>query len=1063
LLDFLESFRQRLCPLPVASASEPTTREQMMSKPTNHRIRRRQDGRHKTKMNFLQFITDATRKVGGPTPTATGSRKVQKVLLIGGGGVGGDINRRIKKNLERAGIESCAEFLNIDTDDGTQSSKGEYPGFADHEFCHLPLARVNDVLRDPKRHKRLSDRLDLNDEQTRAQLQSIVEAGLDQAGQVRAIGLLAFWANINVIQRKLNHQLDKLRGIHAELKRQLDSVSHTRLGKRLQVIILGSLCGGTNGGIAVEIAALVRHVLKDLDVDITGIFVMPNALDGKLAGKTEEKIRVRANFYDAIRTLDAFNDGFGDLHNFSFGANDREAFKSPPLLFNQIFLAGRILANGQDLGSLEAVEDMVALHVVADIGSSIGERFDVCDANDVVRQNLATDPVTGRFRRFSTLSATALGFDATQLLLYCVARQLEDLCHYVKSPGDDVGNGRDAVLQFLRENKLADSAMPFCMDVRAALPNPDTYANQLYRRPTPREYVRNCLLADRLQATRVQFREVVTPKLAKQIEELAQAAATQVDQNFKTLFKNQLQEHGNRGALRILKILRGELDQLEQSLTEEENRLVTAAIEFDKRARTDADELKSPFRAWFYPYSFQDRIVLQFRQCIAASLDSDAKRAALALVQQLRARGERLEVRVLRANEELQQLHDDATRLKVANSPAGQITTSSAVEVDMASPEMFQSIYSAHRCDDAKLLARAASNSKLPMTQARLEVGNQLFEHVIGVVVQHFAGVISKITVADQLAHQLEAGSKLAAVARLKLQDVVKNNSPMWQADPRLLDLVFTDSIILGVPSTSTAKTRSSLESQLKEISAGINDHPRYLAEANIDVIDDPHRLIAVRRSHGGRPHYLHDWDEIRECYVEWVKQGNHTIHTFPRDLIALMPSLEPVQDAAEGEEEFALALSLGFIARRGPFYFWNLQTVGENGSTRHVVRLASEWDGLAFAAGESQPSGSLEGLVSKGRLVFENDTNADASDPLADELEKTRRVFLKDQRKIDEVRHAFKLVRSQVGDQTLLPDLIAYTAKLPQRVKPGEPQRDLVMKQVFALQKLIARLQNAL
>jgi hypothetical protein len=167
---------------------------------------------------------------------------------------------------------------------------------------------------------------------------------------------------------------------------------------------------------------------------------------------------------------------------------------------------------------LEAVQDVIALHVAADIGSAIGDQLDMSDANDVTRQNLAPDPATGRARRFSTLGAAALVLPERKLFRYCVGRQLLDLCDGVVSRGDPVQDGDLAVAQFCQENQLADAAQQLGTTYRtASVPSPDAYVNPLFQRVTPagRQYVRNADFPNRLLATRLQFRDHHQPTLVQ--------------------------------------------------------------------------------------------------------------------------------------------------------------------------------------------------------------------------------------------------------------------------------------------------------------------------------------------------------------------------------------------------------------------------------------------------------------------------------------------------------------------------------------------------------------------
>ena len=638
--------------------------------------------------------------------TASARRTILPTLVICGGGIGAAIGRRIKWNLDRTGVQAH-----------------EFPGFEEREFCHLSIERVGDVLNDPKSHKLLAERLNLFDDETRTRLRSIIERGLDQAGQVRPIGSIAFWANRPLISQKLNSPLADLRGMYAQLEQQLELSEDVQLRPRLQVLVVGSLAGGTNSSFCVDLVAYVRQLMASHNIQVKGYYVLPNVLDGKLAGKQEEWMRVRANACHSLRVIDAFDEGFGVAQDVYLGATEADMFRAPSMLHNNLYLIERFTADDRDLRSLEAVQDVIALHLAADIGTEVGDQLETADHNDVTRQNLAPDPATGRSRRFSTLGASALGIPFRKLFNYCFARQIMDVCNDVAAIGVRSKETAVAVTGLLREAQLGDKGQGLSRTYRAAVvPDIDVYVKPLYKRVTPngRQYHRNGTFPVALQTARQQFRDKHQPKIVKHLEELADETAKSREKAVKQRVSEIIHASGVGPARDFLVNLRGELDRIEQEWAGAGSRSLSQAVEADKRACAESENLKGFFKKPFTSRAVQDRSATLHRQCLNAAVDSETARAVTIVVQRLQALCSRLIERLSRSLEGLGRLRADAERLKLASTPTGRrVTTASSCEVDISTQEMFDNFYAENVCDSASLVKSAASACEVSEVAAR--------------------------------------------------------------------------------------------------------------------------------------------------------------------------------------------------------------------------------------------------------------------------------------------------------------------------------------------------------
>ena len=77
---------------------------------------------------------------------------------------------------------------------------------------------------------------------------------------------------------------------------------------------------------------------------------------------------------------------------------------------------------------------------------------------------------------------------------------------------------------------------------------------------------------------------------------------------------------------------------------------------------------------------------------------------------------------------------------------------------------------------------------------------------------------------------------------------------------------------------------------------ARLNGDARYQATTDIVETNDPLRVYVMRRSHGGRPHYLKAWPAFRKAYDEWLQNPPHPIHIFPGTVAEQITKLEPAE-----------------------------------------------------------------------------------------------------------------------------------------------------------------------
>ena len=172
------------------------------------------------------------------------------------------------------------------------------------------------------------------------------------------------------------------------------------------------------------------------------------------------------------------------------------------------------------------------------------------------------------------------------------------------------------------------------------------------------------------------------------------------------------------------------------------------------------------------------------------------------------------------------------------------------------------------------------------------------------------------------------------------------------------MDHYFSDMVIVGTPDDDSVQVTENLATAIERSKAALNEDPRYQAEIDRVTTHDPHRIYAVRLSHGGRPHYLVAWDRYKRAYRAWRKKQAHPIHVLCQRHVAKMPSLEPIESGSEGDTAFALALAYGWIAKRGAYYYFNLACAsGVESARSERNKLAEKLTRAQIASSQSKAS----------------------------------------------------------------------------------------------------------
>jgi serine/threonine protein kinase len=236
------------------------------------------DGQATRRPRHQAGAPQAARAPGAPGAVATGEGVLFPALVVGVGGTGLAVLRRLRTALHALVPHSRAlghlRFLYLDTDADAVRAAGRGPAetcLASGEAVLLRLNRPSHYLKPRDNRPEVRSWLDP---------QMLYRIPRNQTtGGCRALGRLAFCDNYRLVAHQLRAELEACTDPQALTA----AAQRTRLGLRTgrpRVYVVASLAGGSGGGMFLDLAYVTRALLGDLghpDAEVVGIFLLPPA------------------------------------------------------------------------------------------------------------------------------------------------------------------------------------------------------------------------------------------------------------------------------------------------------------------------------------------------------------------------------------------------------------------------------------------------------------------------------------------------------------------------------------------------------------------------------------------------------------------------------------------------------------------------------------------------------------------------------------------------------------------------------------------------------------------
>lgn len=300
------------------------------------------------------------------------------------------------------------QFRALDSAKQDIASKGK-----DHDIPTIAIAsdQIEEVIFDknfpPAGNGPLSIRSKMPRRNYKRMLNSLPGASMGNS-TCPPLGAMNFLASWESTRKELKVALDKWKqhaGGH--------EIETFPLGKLNQIFIVSSLYGGTGSGAHIHLAAMLRSILKDSELQIKntaiyGIFFLPDIVhNADHAGRR----KLKANTYACLKELDYFLSG--NPYTLELGTGVLEISNTATdHLFNKVFLVNDRNSEGVTLGDDEAA-DMIGEFLFHFAATTLGESINarLVDTPTERCQQMAPEEKQGEFgpdRRICSYSTFGL-------------------------------------------------------------------------------------------------------------------------------------------------------------------------------------------------------------------------------------------------------------------------------------------------------------------------------------------------------------------------------------------------------------------------------------------------------------------------------------------------------------------------------------------------------------------------------------------------------------------------------------------------------------------------------
>lgn len=305
------------------------------------------------------------------------SQKINRTICIGLGGTGRDVLMRIRRLIVERYQDfkelPVISFVHIDTDKATNSTTGLRTGntfhgvdlrFSDAEKVAATMTRaeVDSFAKEIGKKGQNYDGSPGVYENISCwfppQLLKNLKAIDEGAQAIRPVGRLAFFHNYRKIKAAIESAERRTRGHEAFMIRNNWSVDH-----KLNIFVVGSLCGGTGSGIFLDVAYCLRQMYGNNGAQIAGYFIISPELYGNAPDKS-------ANTYAALKELNYYAT-MGTTFNAEYDLQYLESIEETRPPFEYIYLVSNRTAKDYKILEKSKLCNIIAHKITLDFAGEL--------------------------------------------------------------------------------------------------------------------------------------------------------------------------------------------------------------------------------------------------------------------------------------------------------------------------------------------------------------------------------------------------------------------------------------------------------------------------------------------------------------------------------------------------------------------------------------------------------------------------------------------------------------------------------------------------------------------
>lgn len=836
-------------------------------------------------------------------------------LIIGLGGTGYRVLKHIKRKFlasQRYGnqVPPMVRFYSFDTDANVEEDKSE-DVLNTHEKFNI-VCQTDKVLTNLKQFPHIANWFPAH------RIKDTVAHG---ARQIRALGRLALFTNINVVTDALRNGL---RAVTEKKLLQGPGFVRTPDKVPVNVFICCSVCGGTGSGMLTDMAYIIQELIRREALpapEVQSYIFLPDAIVDVAESELE---RIKANGAAAMKEMDLFME---NMEKFTARYSD-DFFISETVGMNKPS-SFCYLIEGEGIDSQNTLELVSAEQIFHSLGTELtkDQKSYLANVPTNAFKAIAGGEFIGKKTNYSAFGVSSCVFPVEQVTEILSQQFAADLMDAVLDWANPKTENEEN--PWLKEAKNFQHTQHLTLDAAGRLKLLDDIIDlKEFKRLTMNKYrelavtgVGEVVLQDVTKSARTY--EDVKKELDKRIEEVsvqqAQALATAVAEGM---------AHPFMGCRFLIKFL----ENLELLLTEYRDMLEGENIDFEKRkkmflsaARQKQLSLEEEAtKSWFFRsrdliYQYAEQWVDSHNKAYEAQMEIDRREAAGdVLIRLLTSLSNNL-----KKLQSFNVLTESLEKKFRRNSIAGQTVRFGSGDSDwllqrsVIDSEDLVRLYGDHvgTAHDYEHLFIGRDGVDLAEKWSFFAENPVLFEQQVKEYAQKLLREkMAEVTIEDFL-QKKSAATGEDEIRRIG-ESLAETGKPLWKLDTYLYTEKTVPLNLLGVYDAENTSIQEHVSSILK-------------ADNQAVTTRDPHRITLVQSLHGAP---LFALSKIEEWEAKYNKY-RHTefLHAVTEEELKLKWEDHPFRpiaiDKREGIRYFTLGDALGFI-----------QAIKVDGKTRYYA-----------------------------------------------------------------------------------------------------------------------------